>query len=47
MTIILIHLVVYGVLKEMRCDEIVDKADVINDDNAPSFKYKASVIGNT
>ena len=28
-------------------DEIVNNADVSNDDNAPSFKYKASIIGNT
>ena len=28
-------------------DEIVNNADVTNDDNAPSFKYKASIIGNT
>ena len=28
-------------------DEIVNNADVSNDDNAPSFKYKASVIGDT
>ena len=27
-------------------DEIVDSANVTND-NAPSFKYKANVIGNT
>ena len=27
-------------------DEIVDNANVTND-NAPSFKYKANVIGNT
>ena len=28
-------------------DEIDNNADVTNDDNAPSFKYKASNIGNT
>ena len=28
-------------------DEIVNNADVSNDDNAPSFKYKASIIGDT
>ena len=28
-------------------DEIVNNANVTNDNNAPSFKYKASVIGNT
>ena len=26
------------------CDEIVNNADATNDDNAPSFKYKASFI---
>ena len=28
-------------------DEIVNNADVTNDDNAPSFKYKSNLIGNT
>ena len=28
-------------------DEVVDNANVTNDDNAPSFKCKASHIGNT
>ena len=28
-------------------DDIVNNVDVTNDDNAPSFKYKASNIGNT
>ena len=28
-------------------DEIIDNADVTNDNNAPSFKYKANLIGNT
>ena len=28
-------------------DGIINNADVINDNNAPSFKYKASIIGNT
>ena len=28
-------------------DEIDDNANVTNDNNAPSFKYKASIIGNT
>ena len=28
-------------------DEIINNADVTNDDNAPSFKYKANLIGNT
>ena len=43
MAIILIHLVVYGILR----DKIVHNADVTNDNNSPSFKYKASIIGNT
>ena len=43
-TIILIHLVVYGVFGR---DEIANNADVSNDDNASSFKYKANIIGNT
>ena len=28
-------------------DEIINNADVSNNDNAPSLKYKASLIGNT
>ena len=36
-----------GSLSDFKWDEIVDNANVINDDNAPSFKYKASIIGNT
>ena len=36
-----------GSLWDFKRDEIVDNADVTNDDNAPSFKYKASIIGNT
>ena len=28
-------------------DEIINNADVTNDDNGPSFKHKASLIGNT
>ena len=28
-------------------DEIINNADVTNDDNAPSIKYKANLIGNT
>ena len=35
-----------GSLWGFRRDEIVDNANVTNDDNAPSFKYKASIIGN-
>ena len=36
-----------GSLWDFKRDEIVDNANVTNDDNPPSFKYKASVIGNT
>ena len=28
-------------------DDIVNDAEVTNDNNAPLFKYKASIIGNT
>ena len=31
----------------MKRDEIINNADVTNDNNAPSFKYKASIIDNT
>ena len=44
MTIILILQNVYGILKEMK---IVNNANVTNDNNAPSFKYKASIIADT
>ena len=36
-----------GSLWDFKRDEIVDNAHVTNDNNAPSFKYKASIIGNT
>ena len=36
-----------GSLWGFKKDEIIDTANVTNDDNAPSFKYKASIIGNT
>ena len=36
-----------GSLWDFKRDEIVNNADVTNDDNAPLFKYKASLIGNT
>ena len=36
-----------GSLWDFKRDEIVDNANVTNDDNAPSFKYKANLIGNT
>ena len=34
-------------LWDFKRDEIVNNANVTNDNNAPSFKYKASIIGNT
>ena len=34
-------------LWDFKRDEIVDNAEVANDDNAPSFKYKANLIDNT
>ena len=36
-----------GSLWDFKRDEIVNNADVTNDDNAPSFKYKAIIIGDT
>ena len=36
-----------GSLWNFKRDEIINNADVTNDNNAPSFKYKASIIGNT
>ena len=36
-----------GSLWDFKRDEIVDNAEVANDDNAPSFKYKANLIDNT
>ena len=36
-----------GSLWGFKRDEIVNNADVTNNDNAPSFKYKANLIGNT
>ena len=36
-----------GSLWQFKRDEITNNANVTNDDNAPSFKYKASNIGNT
>ena len=44
MTIILI---IVGSLWDFKRDEIVDNAEVTNHDNAPPFKYKANLIGNT
>ena len=36
-----------GSLWGFKRDEVVNNADVTNNNNAPSFKYKASIIGNT
>ena len=36
-----------GSLWHFKRDEITNNADVTNDDNAPSFKHKASLIGDT
>ena len=36
-----------GSLWNFQRDEIINNADVTNDDNAPSFKYKANLIDNT
>ena len=36
-----------GSLWDFKRDEIINNADVTNDDNAPSFKYKSNLIGNT
>ena len=36
-----------GSLWNFKRDEIINNADVTNDNNAPSFKHKASIIGNT
>ena len=34
-------------LWNFKTDEIVNNSDVTNDNNSPSFKYEASIIGNT
>ena len=36
-----------GSLWDCKRHEIVNNANVTNDDNAPSFKYKSNLIGNT
>ena len=36
-----------GSLWNFKRDEIINNEDVTNDNNAPSFKYKASIIGDT
>ena len=38
---------VSGSLWSFKRDEIVNNANVTNDDNGPLFKFKASIIGNT
>ena len=35
-----------GKLWDFKWDETVNNADMTNDNNAPSFKYKANLIGN-
>ena len=36
-----------GSLWNFKRDKIINNEDVTDDDNAPSFKYKANLIGNT
>ena len=36
-----------GSLWDFKRDEIVNNADVTNDNNTPSFKYKANLIDHT
>ena len=36
-----------GSLSGFKKDDVVNNTNVANDDNAPSFKYKASAIGDT
>ena len=36
-----------GNLWNFKKDEIINNENVTNDNNAPSFKYKANLIGNT
>ena len=36
-----------GSLWQFKRDEINDNADVANNNNAPSFRYKTNLIGNT
>ena len=36
-----------GSLCNFKRDEIINNVDVPNDDDAPSFKYKTNLIGNT
>ena len=36
-----------GSLWQFKRDDVIDNADVTNDDDSPLFKYKAGLIGNT
>ena len=36
-----------GSLWNFKRNQIINNADVTNDDNAPSFKYKSDIIGDT
>ena len=36
-----------GSLLGFKRDEVTNNGDMANDNNAPSFKYKASIINNT
>ena len=36
-----------GSLWNFKRNEIISNENLTNDNNAPSFKYKASIIGNT
>ena len=36
-----------GSIWQFKRDKIINNADVTNDNNAPSFKCKANLIGNT
>ena len=36
-----------GSLWRFKRDEVANNTDVTNDNNAPSFKYKANIIDNT
>ena len=35
-----------GSLCQFKRDEITNNADVTNDNNVPSFKYKSNLVGN-
>ena len=40
-------IIILILLWNFKIDEIINNANVTNDDNAPSFKYKVNLIGNT